>query len=68
MITHLRRETSLPIADVTETVGIAMADGVVVIDNGLIHGIIEWEVGYDGDAFHVIRTSGYLAPDARITW
>jgi hypothetical protein len=67
MIGYLLQETSLSPADATETVGITMDDGIVVIDNGRVHGIIEWEITYDDGAFHVIRTSGHLAPDARIT-
>jgi hypothetical protein len=50
-----------------EAVGIAVEDGVVLLDNGQIFGFRAWEVTYDEKGtFRVVHEFGYLAEGGEV--
>jgi hypothetical protein len=50
-----------------EAVGIAVEDGVVLLDNGQIFGFRAREVTYDEEGtFHVVHEFGYLADGGEV--
>jgi predicted oxidoreductase len=63
---YLLAETGKTPEQIAQTVGWAIEDGIVLLDNGRIFGARAWEITHDHGIFRVVHEFGYLTADGEI--